>query len=71
MVMGPWGNEMGSRVFQNTDWWRPVPEGVRLFDDGGHGPDAPHVPADREPCWHHEGPPIAFNYRMRDSIYTQ
>jgi len=35
MVMGPWGNEMGSRIFHDTDWWRPIPAGVRLFDDGG------------------------------------
>jgi hypothetical protein len=41
MIMGPWGNEMGSRIFHDTDWWRPIPEGVRVFDDGrdrgGHG----------------------------------
>ena len=33
MVLGPLGHEMGSRMFQSTDWWRPVPEGLHLFDD--------------------------------------
>jgi hypothetical protein len=34
MVLGPWGHEMGSRQFRGTDWWRPVPDGLHLFDDG-------------------------------------
>jgi hypothetical protein len=33
MVLGPWGQEMGSRQFRGTDWWRPVPSGLNLFDD--------------------------------------
>ncbi len=33
MVLGPRGQEMGSRMFRGTDWWRPVPEGLDLFDD--------------------------------------
>jgi len=35
MVMGPHGAEMGSRLFARTPWWRPIPQGVALFDDGG------------------------------------
>ena len=35
MVIGPNGREMGSRLFSGTDWWRPVPAGLSLFDDGG------------------------------------
>ena len=35
MVIGPHGREMGSRLFSGTDWWRPVPAGLTLFDDGG------------------------------------
>jgi Phytanoyl-CoA dioxygenase (PhyH) len=35
MVLGPRGNEMGSQAFSQTQWWRPVPQGVTLFDDGG------------------------------------
>jgi hypothetical protein len=35
MVLGPRGNEIGSQAFARTRWWRPVPQGVTLFDDGG------------------------------------
>jgi len=35
MVLGPGGHEMWARLFAGADWWRPVPEGLRLFDDGG------------------------------------
>jgi hypothetical protein len=35
MVVGPHGAEIGSRLFSQTDWWRPVPPGLVLFDDGG------------------------------------
>jgi Phytanoyl-CoA dioxygenase (PhyH) len=35
MVLGPHGAEMGSRLFSHTKWWRPVPQGVTLFEDGG------------------------------------
>ena len=34
-VMGPHGHEIGSRLFGHTPWWRPVPAGLKLFDDGG------------------------------------
>jgi hypothetical protein len=35
MVMGPQGNEIGSRLFSRTPWWRSVLPGLTLFDDGG------------------------------------
>jgi hypothetical protein len=35
MVVGPQGGEIGARLFSRTDWWKPVPSGVTLFDDGG------------------------------------
>ena len=35
MVTGPQGNEIGSRRFSRLPWWRPVPTGLTLFDDGG------------------------------------
>jgi hypothetical protein len=35
MVIGPRGNELGSRVFSRAPWWRPVPPRLTLFDDGG------------------------------------
>jgi ectoine hydroxylase-related dioxygenase (phytanoyl-CoA dioxygenase family) len=35
MVIGPRGHEIGSRRFSRTGWWRPVPGGLTLFDDGG------------------------------------
>jgi hypothetical protein len=41
LVMGPRGVEIGSRLFARTDWWHPVPRGLRLFDD--RGADAPAV----------------------------
>jgi len=41
LVMGPGGHEIGSRLFGRTPWWRPVPAGLRLFDDAGV--DAPAV----------------------------
>jgi Phytanoyl-CoA dioxygenase (PhyH) len=48
MVIGPQGAEMGSRLFSRTSWWRPVPQTVTLFDDGGldHQPNLP-APASR------------------------
>jgi hypothetical protein len=36
MVLGPKGNELGSRMFSRMPWWRPVPPGLALFDDGGN-----------------------------------
>lgn len=47
MVMGPQGAEMGSRLFARTNWWRPVPQGVTLFEDGGldHKPTLPAPPS--------------------------
>ena len=41
LVIGPRGQEIGSRMFAGTRWWRPVPRGLKLFDDGGV--DAPAV----------------------------
>ena len=35
LVVGPRGNELGSRLFSRTDWWRPVAQDLTLFDDGG------------------------------------
>ncbi len=35
LVIGPNGREIGSRLFGHTPWWRPVPAGLSLFDDGG------------------------------------
>lgn len=35
MIVGPQGHEIGSRLFSLTGWWRPVPKGLALFDDGG------------------------------------
>jgi Phytanoyl-CoA dioxygenase (PhyH) len=29
---GSWGQELGSRQFRRTDWWRPVPAGLSHFD---------------------------------------
>jgi len=43
LVIGPYGNEIGSRLFARTPWWRPVPPGLQLFDDGG--PEARTLPA--------------------------
>ncbi|HXY92542.1 MAG TPA: phytanoyl-CoA dioxygenase family protein [Acidimicrobiia bacterium] len=35
LVIGPFGNEIGSRLFSRTSWWHPAPRGLVLFDDGG------------------------------------
>jgi Phytanoyl-CoA dioxygenase (PhyH) len=35
MIVGPQGQEFGSRLFARADWWRPVPKGLTLFEDGG------------------------------------
>ena len=47
MVLGPQGAEMGSRLFSHTKWWRPVPQGVTLFEDGGldRNPTLPAAPS--------------------------
>ncbi len=46
LVVGPQGREMGSRAFDRTDWWRPVPPGLQLFDDRSGGPGGrPRRPA--------------------------
>jgi hypothetical protein len=44
MVLAPQGQELGSRAFQDTTWWRPVLPRLTLFDDGGVDA-APRVPA--------------------------
>jgi hypothetical protein len=33
VVVGPYGNEIGSRMFSRTSWWHAIPAGVMLFDD--------------------------------------
>jgi ectoine hydroxylase-related dioxygenase (phytanoyl-CoA dioxygenase family) len=46
LVVGPGGNEIGSRLFGRTRWWKPVPAGVTLFDDGGRrGRATPPAPS--------------------------
>ena len=35
LVLGPQGHEIGSRLFAGTSWWRPVPHGLTLLDQGG------------------------------------
>jgi Phytanoyl-CoA dioxygenase (PhyH) len=47
LVIGPQGNEIGSRLFSRTNWWRSVAGGLTLFDDGGDGtgPDLPAPPS--------------------------
>jgi hypothetical protein len=35
VVFGPQGNEIGSRLFVRTPWWRSVTEGLTVFNDGG------------------------------------
>jgi hypothetical protein len=35
MVVGPRGNELGSRLFSRAPWWRSVLPGLTLFDDRG------------------------------------
>jgi hypothetical protein len=37
VVIGPRGNEIGSRLFARAPWWRSVLGGLTLFDDGGEG----------------------------------
>ena len=44
VAIGPFGQEIGSRLFSRTNWWRPVVEGLTLFDDGGEGAQ-PRLPA--------------------------
>jgi hypothetical protein len=35
LVVGPYGGEIGRRLFGLTPWWRPVAAGLTLFDGGG------------------------------------
>ncbi len=35
LVIGPFGGEIGARLFAGAPWWRPVGPGLTLFDDGG------------------------------------
>jgi Phytanoyl-CoA dioxygenase (PhyH) len=35
LVIGPHGNEIGSRLFARTAWWHPIAPGLTLFDDNG------------------------------------
>jgi hypothetical protein len=45
MVIGPNGQEIGSRMFGRTTWWRPVAPRLSLFDDGGGADADPVLPA--------------------------
>jgi hypothetical protein len=47
LVIGPRGNEIGSRLFARTGWWKSVPPGLTLFDDeaGAAGPTRPAPPS--------------------------
>jgi hypothetical protein len=47
LVIGPQGNEIGSRLFARAPWWRPVSQGLTLIDDGGleAGPVLPAPPS--------------------------
>jgi hypothetical protein len=45
VILGPRGQEIGSRMFGRTDWWRSVLPGLSLFDDGGQGAPARLPPA--------------------------
>jgi hypothetical protein len=46
MVAGPSGSEIGSRIFSQAPWWRPVPTPLSLFDDdGGRTPALPAAPS--------------------------
>jgi ectoine hydroxylase-related dioxygenase (phytanoyl-CoA dioxygenase family) len=47
MIVGPQGQEIGSRLFSGTDWWRSVVGGLTLFDDGraDAGPSLPAPPS--------------------------
>jgi hypothetical protein len=49
MVIGPHGHEIGARLFRRAPWWRPVPNGLRLFDDrdGAEAPSQPEPSAFR------------------------
>ena len=33
LVIGPTGAEIGSRLLRRYRWWRPVPDGLQLFDE--------------------------------------
>jgi len=57
MIMGPQGQEIGSRLFGRCDWWRPVPSGLALFDDGA---DRGAVPAALESAQPSPVPPSRF-----------
>jgi hypothetical protein len=43
LVIGPMGNEIGSRLFARTKWWHPVPPNLHLFEDNQE--DGPLLPA--------------------------
>ena len=47
VALGPQGQEIGSRMFSHTDWWRSVLPNLSLFDDGGEGapPMVPPAPS--------------------------
>ncbi len=47
VTIGPQGQEIGSRMFSRTDWWRSVLPNLSLFDDGGEGapPVVPLAPS--------------------------
>jgi len=47
VTLGPHGQEIGSRMFSQTDWWRSVTRDLTLFDDGGDGvqPILPAAPS--------------------------
>jgi hypothetical protein len=47
VIIGAQGQEIGSRMFSRTDWWRSVLPELSLFDDGGDGapPMAPPAPS--------------------------
>ncbi len=47
MVIGPHGQEIGSRLFRRTTWWRPVAPRLTLFNGGGvdAGPVLPAPPS--------------------------
>ena len=44
MVIGPYGHEIGSRLFGRAPWWHSVMDGLALFDGGGIE-DGPVLPA--------------------------
>jgi ectoine hydroxylase-related dioxygenase (phytanoyl-CoA dioxygenase family) len=44
LTLGPAGQEIGSRMFSHTDWWRSVAPGLTLFDEGCDGAP-PSLPA--------------------------